>query len=488
LPKPGEGYDIKKTNDVFEKAPPGYEGQTTSTTEVATGNTPATAGKTITLTVNTSTKVNSCPDADGTAPGDGAFSAIYDLTDRQPSGIKTVHAAMHSTAKFKGKVGDDAMLDGPVIADIDYNYTQSGNASAQNGGPIASTAPTDATQHITRPITVTLGAIPALGAVTGYDFMSAKLNEAIDAANALSFMGGSYYGVAELHWMYPDSCVHVVFNPPSYSKQPVPGSKVRVTAEFKTKEGEGVRGTFQNTEVIPGGFLTSMSNSTDPGSPAVFDYTAPATKVDSAGFAVSGPSRAGNAIGVWRTRLGTEWSGEITASKVSPGVDRNSAVQVGHHEETTRITISVKNGIGTAIGFSEIHGSMRSMHPVANNGHPTLEFDYGSSDDAMAEGMVKASAGVLFSTAGDRYTLTLTLAPFPTGKRQTSSCTRDKCDFKEGPYSVPPILTVMSGRVDDQNHVHGSLDLGGAPQFAGAGPVGGSYVITWDLSRTGTNK
>jgi hypothetical protein len=57
-PKESDGYSIVKTNDVFHAAPPGYEGKITSTTMVATGNTPATKGKSYTVTLNLSTEVD----------------------------------------------------------------------------------------------------------------------------------------------------------------------------------------------------------------------------------------------------------------------------------------------------------------------------------------------------------------------------------------------------------------------------------------------
>ncbi|HEV7703706.1 MAG TPA: hypothetical protein VGO46_05400, partial [Gemmatimonadaceae bacterium] len=113
-PKESDGYDIKKTADVDNPAPAGYEGKITSNTHVATGNTPATAGKTYTLTVIMNTKVPDCPQADGTENGDGELSFVWDFKNQGASGPSASHAEVHTKAKYKGKVDDDSKLINPV--------------------------------------------------------------------------------------------------------------------------------------------------------------------------------------------------------------------------------------------------------------------------------------------------------------------------------------------------------------------------------------
>jgi len=500
-PKESDGYDIKKTADVDKPAPAGYEGKITSNTHVATGNTPATAGKTYTLTVIMNTQVPDCPQADGTENGEGELSFIWDFKNQGAGGPGTSHDEVRTKAKFKGKVDDDSKLINPVTADFDYSASTSGS-SGGHGAPIATAAPTYVAQHLSLPVTVG-GVIPELGTITGGDYLAGHYADAMGYANALAFMGGAFLGSAQTHWSIPDSCVHVVFDPPSFSRQPVPGSNVKVNGYIKTKAGEGVRGKFTGVEIIAGNgsvlakqgtdeTVSVTASNTDPGSPAIFIYTAPSKKLSHMGFGAGASSRGGNALGLWETGLGTNWSGQITVSKISPGVDKSSDLIVSHHFEATQITINVKNGEGTADGFSEIHGHDENKHYVADGGGKShIEVLGTGTDEAMAQGQVKATAGVLLDTLTHHYTITLNLAaPFPAGKRSITSCTRGNCTTRDDQFSVGAILPLMGGKLDDLNHVSGSMDLGGAPKVLGftQGPSTGSYTVRWDLARTGTTK
>ena len=499
-PKVSDGYVIKKTADVDNPAPAGYEGKIVSTTQVATGNTPATAGKTYTLTVILNAQVPDCPQADGTENGDGELSYIWDFKNQSASGPSTSHAEARAKAKFKGKVDDDSKLINPVTADIDYMFTASGS-SGGHGAPIATAAPTYAAHHISMPVIIG-GEIPELGTITGGDYMVAHYSDAVGLGMPLAFFGGAFLGTAQAHWSTPDSCVHVVYDPPSFSRQPVPGSTVKVNGYIKTKGGDGVRGKFIGTDIIAGNgsvnarrgtdeSVSVTASNTDPGSPAIFIYTAPTKKLSHMGFGAAATSRAGNALGTWETGLGTNWSGQITVSKISPGVDRSSDLITSHHYEATQITINVRNGEGTADGFSEVNGFGENKHYVADgNGKSHIELLASDTDDGMAQGQVKATAGVLLDTLTHHYTITLSFPPFPTGKRTSTSCVRGKCTTRDEQFSVANILPMLGGKLDDLNHVSGSMDLGGAPKVLGfaQGPSAGTYTVHWDLARTGTTK
>jgi hypothetical protein len=490
FPKASDGYDIKKTSDVFHLAPSGFEGHSTVVTQTATGITPATAGKSYVMTITISSQVPDCPQPDGTENGDGEMSVVVDFTDSHASGPSTAHASMHSTAKYKGKVDDDARLINPIKAEVDYAYSQSGVAAS-----------TYVPQHITLPVTVSGADIPGIGNVSGGDYALGHFSNALDAGWALAFFGGVAYSAAETKWLMPDTCVHVVFDPPSFSRQPVPGSTVKVNAYINTKGGEGVRGKFPVVELGAGnGSIEARANrdesvsvtasNTDPGSPAIFYYTAPSKKLPHMGFKVGATSRAGSATGVWETGLGTNWSGQITATKLSPGVDRASDLITAHHSEATRITINVRDGFGTADGYSEIHDAGENRHYVADgNGKSHIEVSAYGTQEASVQGQVNATANVVFDTTTSRYSITVTLfKDFPTGKSHTTSCARGNCTSRDEPYGMPPVLVPMGGKYSDLLHVSGSMDLGKGPQFPGASPVAGSYLITWDLSRTGTTK
>jgi hypothetical protein len=493
IPKESDGYTMtpKPPINSDENAPAGYTGRTEKMQINLVGNKPETMGRTYKADFTLANKVRNCPRADGTEEGDGEFTVTGTFTHTMPSGTTASNVfSMSAKAKYKGKVGDDSFLDGPVTADIDYTYT----ITAGSGNRIDPTAPAPiyVAQHITTQFEVARGKIdtPKIGAFAGGDPTKGQLNRANIMGLILTYWGGVWYTFAQVNWLSPGRCAQVVFDPPSYSRQPVLGSDVKVNAYIKTWGGEGARGIFPEVKPYnPGSESVAITSSaTDPGSPAIFTYTAPNKKINGrTGFGVSGTSRAGSANGNWDTGLGTDWSGQITVSQVSPGEDRNSDLQTAYHREATRITINVKDGVGTADGFSEIHGSEENRHYVAANGTKHIEFDNSGTDEAMAGGQAKATVGVTFDAATGHYSITTSIGPFPVSTRHTSSCIRAKCTSQDSPYSVPALLMTGGGKTTDLNHVSGSIDLA-PPLFPGASPTKGSYILTWDLARTGTNK
>ncbi len=118
IPGPGDGYTITQTSS-SQAAPAGYEGQTDTTTRIAVGNTPATAGKRVVSSFTLGNQIKICPSADGTAEGTGEFTLTVDSTNAQADGTGVIHIAMHTTAKYKGQVADDGFLHDPVNADMD---------------------------------------------------------------------------------------------------------------------------------------------------------------------------------------------------------------------------------------------------------------------------------------------------------------------------------------------------------------------------------
>ena len=430
FPKESDGYTMtpKPPKSSSENAPAGYTGRTEKMTETLVGNRPETNGRSFTGDFVMANKFRDCPNADGTEEGDGEFTVSGTFTH----GSAASKFSMSAKAKYTGKVGDDAFFDGPVTADIDYTYTIS-PASGPRIDPI-SPQPIHESQQISIKFEVARGKFdaPTIGAFSGGDPSKGHLKEANAMGLFLTYWGGVYATLAEVNWLSPGKCVQVAFDPPSFSRQPVPGSNVKVNAFIKTLGGQGVRGKFPEVTAFSHDESVSITSSaTDPGSPAIFYYTAPNKKLPHMGFGVSATSRAGVAKGNWETGLGTDWSGQITVSKVSPGEDRHSDLQNGTHYEATTITVNVQNGVGTANGFSEIHGYLESKHYVADgNGQSHKEFDYGNTDEATVQGQVKATVGVLVNEALGHYSVSMNLGQFPVGTRHTTSCQRDKCSFE----------------------------------------------------------
>ena len=221
------GYTITYNPESNPPVPAGFEGHTVVMSGIAVGNTPATAGKRYNIRITFGNQVKICPEADGAAEGQGIFSVSINGTD----GTTTGHIESVAKAKYKGQVGDDAWLQGPVLADVDYAYTQSGTFPGKDG-PIVSTGGTS-TLHITMPFIVSRSAgdmMPKFdfGAVTGSDPRKVDYSKASDMSIALAYWAGIWYATAQLEWRDKNRCVQAVFNPPSHTLKLVPGGQMTV--------------------------------------------------------------------------------------------------------------------------------------------------------------------------------------------------------------------------------------------------------------------
>ena len=334
IPVPSRGdpaWDFSPPNDSGQAAPSGYEGRTDSSSQTATGKTPATAGKRIVSHFTLGNQVQTCPDADGKVEGTGVFNFFVDYTDAQATQNTTQHVELNVKAKYKGQVGDDALLQGPVNAEIDYNYAQSGR-TRQSNGALTNTAPTNIQQHVTLPILVSPKAMapPDIGTFSGGDPTKGHYAEAVVTGMMLSYWAGVYYSIAQSRWYggagdttsgKQGICVDVAFDPPSNTTQPPFGTETKVKATVKTKGGEIVKGHFVGAKIYSevdnnsnAGFVSpSGGNSDVAGSPMEFIYTAPNRKLKDPGFAVGVFSRAGSCNRTVAHRAGhrLEWPDQL---------------------------------------------------------------------------------------------------------------------------------------------------------------------------------
>ena len=379
IPNEKDGYTITKCCETDVPAPAGYEGRTNTSTQTAVSKIPATKGMSYVNHFTMRNEIKTCPAADGTVEGEGLFSLSFDFKNVQATGTSTIHIDMSTKARYKGTVGDDAYLTGPVNADVDYTYSLTMGGVWQ--GPGAQPAPAHVSQHFTTTFGVLPGAnLPTIKPFEGGDPTNGNVGQAITAGQALVFWAGFYYSVAETEWTQENHCVQIAFNPPSESRQPVLGGETKVTAEIKTKSGEGVRGKFLNVAPNTAGEGVSITSSaTDPGSPAIFTYRAPNKKVDHPGFSASATSRGGAARAYWKTGLGTGWSGEITVSSVQDGDVGKNELQSWSNSEATRSTITVKDGVATAYLYYEVQNMSANKVKALRGGAITL-IDGGSSN------------------------------------------------------------------------------------------------------------
>ena len=488
IPTAADGYSISTTKETSQNAPAGYSGRIENIDHLAVGREPSVIGRTYKSHFTLANEIRNCPRADGTSEGDGEFTVSGVFTHAVGSTTYSSTYAMTAKAKYKGKVGDDGLLDGPVTADIDYTYTIAPGPSARID-PISPLA-TSIAQHITIQFEVPHGksmAGPVIGAFAGGDPTKGQLNQAYAMGLVVTYWGGVWYTFAQANWISPGKCVQVVFDPPSFARQPVPGSNVKVNAYIKTKGGEGVRGKF--VEVSPFSHDESVSitsSNTDPGSPAIFYYTAPNKKLPHMGFGVSATSRGGNAQGNWETGLGTGWSGEITFSSVQDGDQGKNELQSWSNSEATRSTITVKDGVATAYLYYEVQNMSANKVKALRGGAITL-IDGGSSNIVgSAEATGKTTLGVELSPDGT-YTLTASFGPMPPGTKHETYCGSGGCTSTDKPLPIAPFLPQITGKYDNPNILQGSQNSTTTGHgYSKQGKT--TFTVTWYLERQGTTK
>jgi hypothetical protein len=489
IPGPGEGYEITKT-DSSQKAPAGFEGRTDTSTQTAVGNTPATMGKRVVSHFTMSNQVKTCPAADGTAEGEGTFSITVDYTDAQASGTSTTHIDTRAKAKYKGQVNDDAYLNDLVKAEIDYTYTQSGTVRGANGA-LATPAGSNVTQHITVQFAVGRAlSAPDVNAFAGGDPTQGHVSEAFAVGTALSYWAGVYYSIAQLKWRTGE-CVKISFNPPSNTVRPALGTQAMVKAEVKTKRGERVPAKFLDAHAFQGGSVNPSGGRSTEATPLTFTYTAPNTKSSNpnvkAAFEVGATSRAGISLETWETNLGTGWSGQISCVRESKGGYSNEQQSASGYE-VTRLTIDVKDGVGTINGYSEINSTGTNLRPIARQGYA---FDNSSSTVGYAEGTGRVTVEVSFNKNTGTYSIRPAYPPFPPGKQHYESCDHQSgCRQQDQAFYVQDCLPPgggPSGQTTDPNQVHGSIsDVKVLP--SGNHSTTQTWTVNWDLARQGTSQ
>jgi hypothetical protein len=504
-------WDFSPPNDVGQPAPSGYEGRTDASSQTATGKpSTANAGKRVVSHFTLGNQVQTCPDADGKVEGSGVFNFFVDYTNAQATQTDTLHIELNVNAKYKGQVGDNALLEGPVNAEIDYSYVSS-LKTRHTGGGLTNSAPTNIQQHVTLPILVSPKAMapPDIGTFSGGDPTQGHYVEAVGTGMMLSYWGGVYYSIAQAKWYGGESgpggtsrqglCVDVAFDPPSNTVQPPLGTETKVRAVVKTKAGEKVKAHYVDahpyTETGNNSNIGSVSPSSgysDVGPPMEFIYTAPNRKIKEPGFAVGALSRAGAAVGDWHTGLGTGWSGLITCTQTHSGDAGGSESGSWSNFDVSRFTVTLKDGVDSGNGFHQVKNIRISKRPVANYAdprHPNYVDDGSSTMEGTASEESKATVNVNINKASGTYSISMGTTPTPpSGKLHTSTCIPNHgCTDSDQPMGAGGCFPgAMGGKLTDTNQLHGEM----RDEKDGLGNMhNGKYIynVKWDLSRSGSN-
>ncbi len=264
------------------------------------GNSPGTAGDRKAFTLINGGYAKKCPTPDPgeqgayVVEGDYEFSLVVDQTINYSNMIRTEYNARSIHATLKGRVGDDALLQ---YIDLDASLV------IGRGGTNASTSFAHQHQHMRFVPDRRAGGMPSQfsnWSVTEWD--SALAGEAQrDAMNmlllAVTVFSGPFYLAAEGEWTTANTCVEIVFNPPTKTKKFVPSESTPVKVELKTKgKQDVVPAKFKEAKEKPregNGRVSPREDKSELNRPATFTYQAPATKVQHSGFRVSAISRAG---------------------------------------------------------------------------------------------------------------------------------------------------------------------------------------------------
>ena len=491
IPKKGDpGWTVTQV-DSSRKAPSGYEGRTDISTITAVGRgSPETEGKMIVARFTLGNEIKTCPNADGTAEGSGEFSLSIDYTDKQPTGVTTQRIQMQTKGKYKGEVGDDAWIENPVKAEIDYTYTRSGSSSNRAlGGAFLSPAASNVPQHLTFPFSVGGAmAAPDIGPFSGGDPTAGHYADAYGAGTALVYWAGVYYSIAQTKWRQPRTCVEVAFTPSSNTDRLVPGGKTTVKAEIKTKAGEGVKARFLNAHGYSGGSVSPSEGTSDVGAPMTFIFIAPTQKVNRTGFGVEATSRAGIANGEWYGGLGTDWSGNISLTIITSGDAGANEMQAWSNASVMRLSVDVKDGKGTARGYTSVHNfGLRKVRRATGDGSTTLIEDSSETTDGEVEDESPATVEVVYPTNGT-YAVRVGVVFNNKGTTHTQRCNRNTgCTSSLNDLIVLAGAPAIDGKVDDPNHLSGSKTVvGQGVGYQGKGTI--TTTTTWNLARQGKSQ
>jgi hypothetical protein len=471
--------------DSSRPAPAGYEGRTDTSTLTAVGNAPETAGRHIVARFTLGNQIKTCPNADGTAEGEGVFSLSVESTNQQPTGTTRQQIDMRTKGTYKGDVGDDAWIKNPVKAEIDYTYKLSGSIRGASGA-IATPAGSDVSQHLTIPFSVGGAmAAPEIGAFSGGDPTKGHYAGAFGAGTALVYWAGVYYSIAQTKWRQPRTCVDVEFTPASYTVKVVPGGKTTVDGEVKTKAGERVKAQFQGARGYAGGTVTPAGGTSDVGSPMKFTFMAPTQKATKPGFGVDATSRAGIAQGEWFAGLGTDWSGHISFTFTNSGDHGENELQTWSNSLATRISVDLKDGKGTATGYTEVHDLKRQRQKALRGGALTLINAGSQSVEGSVEDSSPATVDVVFLPNG-KYAIRVNYVFAKEGTAHAQNCGRTDCQDSDHQLVIAPGLPGIDDRTDDPNHLTGSkTDTKTSPGYGGVSAVTITSTITWNLAREG---
>ena len=294
-----EGYTITQ-GSVNVPIPPDAVGRKSREWRIEEGNSPGTAGDRKAFSLINGGYAKKCPSPDSgeegayAVEGDYEFSLVVDQTINYSNMIRTEYNARSIHATLKGRVGDDARLQ---YVDLNASLV------IGRGGTNAPTSFAHQHQHVRFVPDRGAGGLPSQfsnWSVSEWDSGLVGTGQR-DGMNmlllAVTVFSGPFYLAAEGEWTTANTCVEIIFTPPTKTKKFVPSESTQVKTELRTKKEQAlVPAKFKEARERPregNGRVSPREDKSELNRPATFTYQAPATKVQHSGFRVSAISRAG---------------------------------------------------------------------------------------------------------------------------------------------------------------------------------------------------
>ena len=316
-----EGYEVSKGSTKLD-IPSEYVGWKTREWRTEVGNKPETAGDRNAFVLVNGGKARKCPTPEGVVEGDYEFALVVHQTINDSGTVRTVYNARRVHAILKGQVGDDAKLQ---YVDLDATLV------IGRGGTNAPTSFAHQRQHVRFVPDRRAGGMPSQFSNWSISEWRSELVGTAESHAmgmlllAVTVFSGPMYLDAEVAWSHENTCVEVTFTPATKTHKLGPNESVPVKTELRTKKEQAVvPAKFKEAKERPregNGNVSPREDQSQPGTPATFTYTAPATRVRHSGFRVGTVSRAGVAEGEWEAAESSfvlEFDSTITGTK--PGV------------------------------------------------------------------------------------------------------------------------------------------------------------------------
>ncbi|MDP3092618.1 MAG: hypothetical protein Q8N04_18230 [Nitrospira sp.] len=280
-----------------EDAPPDWVGWKTTDTMTRIGRTGRpTEGIREDYEMVIAPKAKQCPHLEGPdlkGMVDGTFEWSF-MMFRATPGPQSVLYRRTIQATLKGEVGDDAQLKKVVKFDAAVTLQHIGSELPHHSQTIGFQGEFSIDQRT--------GILQDFKIITvsGFSEGEAQAKDAQLIAWLTSIMGwfsGPEYVRAQAIWNTDNTCVEILFTPPTKTKKFVPSESTQVKTELRTKKEQSlVPAKFKEAKEKPregNGRVSPREDKSELNRPATFTYQAPATKVQHSGFRLTAVSRAG---------------------------------------------------------------------------------------------------------------------------------------------------------------------------------------------------